>query len=89
MFKDYDVHHVQILGERMEDLNFWLTKFVQEVANKMGGRYPPRSLYGSVSGLKRHVEDENGWKALNPLVMRYFSSSCALVQRVLHNIESL
>ena len=44
MFKDYDVHCVQSLEERLEDLdslslNFWLTKFVQEVANKTGGRY--------------------------------------------------
>ena len=27
-------------------LNFWLAKFVQEVANKNGGRYPGRTLYG-------------------------------------------
>ena len=34
VFKDYDVHHVQSLQEKMEDLdslslNYWLTKFVQ------------------------------------------------------------
>ena len=39
MFKDNDVHHVQSLEKRLEDLdslslNFWLTKFVLEVANK-------------------------------------------------------
>ena len=49
VFKDYDVLRVQSLEERLEDLdslslNFWITKFVQEVANKTGGRYPPRSL---------------------------------------------
>ena len=48
-FKDYDVCRGQTLEERLEDLenpslNVWLTKFVQEVANKMGGRYPPRSF---------------------------------------------
>lgn len=55
MFKDYDFHHVKSLGEGLEDLesfslNFWLTKFDQEVTGKTGGRYPPRSLYGIVCG---------------------------------------
>ena len=39
-------------------LNFWLTKFVQEVADKTGGRYPPRSLYGTICELRRHLEDQ-------------------------------
>ena len=44
MFKEYDLHCVQSLEEKLEDLdslslNYWLTKFVQEVANKNGGRY--------------------------------------------------
>ena len=48
VLKDYDVHRVQTL-ESFEDLdslslNVWLTKFVQEVANKKGGGYPLRSL---------------------------------------------
>ena len=39
VFKDNDVHHVQSLEKRLEDLdslslNFWLTKFVLEVANQ-------------------------------------------------------
>ena len=72
VFKDYDVHRVQRLEEKLEDLdslslNFWLTKFVQEVANKNGGRYPSRSLYGIVCGLKWYLEDVNGGNALNPL----------------------
>ena len=55
MFKEY-------LEEKLEDLdslslNYWLTKFVQEVAKKNGGRYPLRSLYGIVCGLKRHPEE--------------------------------
>ena len=65
VFKDYDLDRVQSLEEKLEDLdslflNYWLTKFVQEVANKNGGRYPPRSLYGIVCGLKRHLEEVNG-----------------------------
>ena len=72
VFKDYDVHRVQSLKEKLEDLdslflNYWLTKFVQGVSNKNGGRYPSRSLYGIVCGLKRYLEDVNGGNALNPV----------------------
>ncbi|CAH3192704.1 unnamed protein product, partial [Porites evermanni] len=60
------------LEEKLEDLdslslNYWLTKFVQEVANKNGGRYPSRSFYGIVCGLERYLEDVNGGNELNPL----------------------
>ena len=70
MFKEYDVHRVQSLEEKLEDLdslslNYWQKKIVQEVAYKNGGRYPPRSLYGVVCGLKWHLEDVNGGNALN------------------------
>ncbi|CAH3036024.1 unnamed protein product, partial [Porites evermanni] len=66
---------VQSLEEKLEDLdslslNYWLTKFVQEFpsrSNKNGGRYPSRSLYGIVCGLKRYLEDVNGGNALNRL----------------------
>ena len=39
VFKDYHLHRVQSLEEELEDLvslslNYWLTKFAQEVANK-------------------------------------------------------
>ena len=70
VFKDYDVHRVQSLEEKLEDLDslsldYWLTKFVQEVANiKNGGRYPSRSLYVIFCGLKRKLEDVNGGNAL-------------------------
>ena len=46
-FKDYDFHFVQTLEKRFKTLTafpFWLTKFIQEVANKMGGDYLPCSL---------------------------------------------
>ena len=44
-------------------LNYWLTKFVMEVAKDSGESYPPRTVYGIVCGVKRHLADE----ALNPL----------------------
>ena len=48
-------------------LNYWLSKFVLEVAKKSGERYPPKSVYGIICSLKRHLEERNGSEALNPL----------------------
>ena len=44
MFREYDLQLVQSLEEKLEDLdslslNYWLTKFVKEVANKNGRRF--------------------------------------------------
>ena len=50
----------------------WTTgcwKFVQEVSNSSGERYPSRSLYSITCGLKRHLPDVNGSAALSPLDM--------------------
>ena len=38
-----------------------------EVVKYSGKTYPPRTVYGIVCGLKRHVRDKNGDEALNPL----------------------
>ena len=51
IFKDYDFHFVCNVEDNVEEmdavsLNFLLAKFFQEVANKNGGRYPSRTLYG-------------------------------------------
>ena len=72
LFKDYELHKVNPVSSEMEDmdaitLNYWLTKFVMEVAKDSGERYPPRTVYGIVCGLKRHLEDKSGVEALNPL----------------------
>ncbi|CAB4037383.1 Hypothetical predicted protein [Paramuricea clavata] len=40
-------------------LDFWIGMFVQDVSNTKGERYPGRSLYQIVSGLKRHLECKN------------------------------
>ena len=87
VFKDH-VHRLQTLEKRLEDLdslsiNSWLIKFVQEVANKTSGHYSP------CCGLKRHLEDKHGGKALDPLDSRYFARSFTLVQCALHDIECL
>jgi len=69
VFTDDVFYHVQSLEEKLEDLdslslNYWVAKFVQEFASKNGGRYPPRSLYGIVLGLKQNLEDLNRGNAL-------------------------
>ena len=50
LFKDYDLHKVtalsaDIAGMDALSLNYWLSKFVMEVAKKFGGRYPPKPLF--------------------------------------------
>ena len=72
VFKDYDFHLVCAVEDNLEDMdalsfNYWLAKLIQEVANKKGGRYPPRTLYGIICGLKRHLEEVKGASAFNPL----------------------
>ena len=63
LFKDYELHKVNPVSSEMEDmdaitLNYWFTKFVMEVAKDSGERYPPRTVYGIVCGLKCHSEDK-------------------------------
>ena len=43
--------------------NCWLTKFVMEVDKDSGERYPPRTVYGIVRGVKRHLGDKNSDEA--------------------------
>ena len=72
LFKDYDLHKVttlsaDIAGMDALSLNYWLSKFVMEIAKKSGGRYPPKTVYGIICALKRYLEEKNGSEALNPL----------------------
>ncbi|XP_031573097.1 zinc finger MYM-type protein 4-like [Actinia tenebrosa] len=59
---EIDIGKVQSLETNIanmnaETLNFWLTKFVQEVVKVNGERYPGRSLYMIVAGLQRHLAE--------------------------------
>ena len=36
-----------------KNLNYWLSKFIQEVENELGGRYPSQTLDSIVCSLKR------------------------------------
>ncbi|XP_068681836.1 zinc finger MYM-type protein 2-like [Montipora foliosa] len=71
--KDYgDLSKVQSLSTDLANLdanalNYWLSKFVQEVANSKRKVYPARTLYGIVCGIRRHLEETGGSEALNPL----------------------
>jgi len=59
---EIDIAKVQSLDTNIanmneESLNFWLTKFVEEVVKVNGERYPGRSLYMIVAGLQRHLAE--------------------------------
>lgn len=88
VFKDYELHKVCALSADIAamdvlSLNYWLSKFVMEVAKKSGERYPPKSVYGIICSLKRHLEERNGSEALNPLdasdkrYLTTFKSNCS------------
>ena len=72
-FKDYgDLSKVQSLSTDLANvdanaLNYWLSKFIQEVANSEGKVYPTRTLYGIICGNRRHIEETVGSEALIPL----------------------
>jgi hypothetical protein len=71
-FKDYQLSSVQAVDEEIKQmsaisLNYWLAKFIQQVTNKNGSRYPRRTLYHIVCGTKRYLEEENDGESLNPL----------------------
>ena len=48
-------------------LAFWLRKFVGEVANANGERYPARTLYCLICGLNRFLSDVKGTDTINIL----------------------
>ena len=50
----------------IEDLAYWLGKFVLEVRKQNGREYPPKTLYGLICCFKRYFE-QNGVHDVNPL----------------------
>ncbi len=48
-----------IVNMTTESLNFWLSRFIQEVVKANGERYPARTLYGIVCGLNRYLQEES------------------------------
>ena len=63
LFKNYDIKKVQSLNTPLlymdaTSLNYWLTTFVQEVAKRSKERYPPRTVYGIIAGIRRFIEEK-------------------------------
>ena len=48
-------------------VNSRLMKFVQEVAKPSKERYPPRTLYGIVAGIRRFLPEKKPGEDINPL----------------------
>ena len=64
-----DVEDLTVPLEHMSSntLNFWLSKFVCEVAKQNRERYPPNSLYLLVCAINRHLSETGGENSLNVL----------------------
>ena len=63
LFKNYNIEKAQLLNTPLlhmdaTSLNYWLTKFVQEVAKRSQERYPPRTVYGIIAGIRRFIEEK-------------------------------
>lgn len=61
-----DMSKVQQLDTPLQDmsaetLNFWLSRFIQEVCNRRGERYPANTLYLLACGIKRFLGDKTGF----------------------------
>jgi len=48
-------------------INYWLIKFVQEVANSQRKVYPARNPCGIIHGLPKNLQQTEGSQALTPL----------------------
>ena len=60
VFIDYYLHRVRSLEEKLEDLaslslNYWLTKFVQEIANK-------NEIVNSARGMFTELKKKRNWQ---------------------------
>ena len=62
LFKTYDFHQVELLDTPLVkmsvlSINYWLTKFVQEVAKPSRECYPPKTLYDIIAGIRRFLAE--------------------------------
>ena len=61
LFKNYDLYKVQFLENPLLEmdalsLNYWLAKFIQEVAKPSKERNPARTIYQIVCGIRRSMQ---------------------------------
>ena len=66
------IHEVQSLDTPLVkmsvlSINYWLTKFIQEVAKPSKERYPPKTLYGIIAGIRRFLAEQKPSEDVNPL----------------------
>ena len=72
VFKEYELDKVQPLTRPTTEvdalmLNYWLSKFVQEVAKWSKDQYPPETLYQIVCGIRQFLVEKNLAIEFNPL----------------------
>ena len=70
LFKTYDFHLVESLDTPLVEvsvlsINYWLTKFVQEVAKPSKERYPPKTLYSIIAGIRRFLAEQKPSEDIN------------------------
>ena len=72
LFKTYDFYLVESLDTPLVEMsvfsiNYWLTKFVQEVAKPSKELYPPKTLYGIIAGIRRFLAEQKPSEDIDPL----------------------
>ena len=70
-------------------LNYWLSKFVQEVAKCFKDPCPPKTLYQIVCGIRRFMVEKNPAIEFNPLLFTQKLRELALLERGLFDILKL
>ena len=64
VFKEYELYKVQPLTRPITEmdplsLNYWLSKFVQEVTKCSKDPYPPKTLYQIVCSIRRFMVEKS------------------------------
>ena len=67
---------VPVTGMDALTLNYWLSRFVQEVAKSSKDPYPPKTLNQIVCGIRRFMVEKNPAIEFNPWTLRQKVSSC-------------
>jgi len=72
LFKTYDFYQVESLDTPLVEMsvlsiNYWHSKFFQEVAKPSRERYPPKTLYGIIAGIGRFLTEQKPSEDINPL----------------------
>jgi len=66
-FRQVELLDTPLVEMSVLSINSWLTKFVHEVAKPSRERYPPKTLYGIITGIRRFLAEQKPSKDINPL----------------------